>query len=161
MKRNWILLPLLSVMCAALFAGCGNQTPEQLVAAAANQPIRTDTAPIARRLPKLGQLQSACWKAVKITSDSFLSPPEHPAYRIQGYAQLEKNRAEEISQQFKWHKVAAGWKPALAVTNLNLASAEWSQSEAFTKECKPQQIPGELSFEFKRGIVYFDLEIEK
>ena len=48
----------------------------------------------------------------------------------------------------------------LTVTNLNLDSAEWSQSAAFTKDFKPQQIPGELFFERQKGIVYFDLEIE-
>ncbi len=54
----------------------------------------------------------------------------------------------------------ADWKPELTVTNLNLDSAEWSRSDAFTKDCKPQQIPGKLYIERHKGVIYFDLEIE-
>jgi len=112
-------------------------------------------------LPKLGQLQSVWWTSTLVSKDSFLSPPVlDPTYRVRGFAQLEKGKADELSQQFQWQRTPADWKPALTVTNLNLDAAEWSQSAAFTKDCKPQQIPGELFFERQKGIVYFDLEIE-
>ena len=148
--------------CAALAflsAGCG-QSPNQPSSTAATQTVRTDTAPISKRLPKLGVLQSVCWTSVKVTTDSAVSPPEHPAYKIVGFAQLEKNKADELSQLFQWQRTPSDWKPALSVTNLNLDSAVWSQSAMFTKDCKPQQIPGALFFERQKGIVYFDLEIE-
>ena len=122
--------------------------------------MRTDAAPIAKRLPKLGPLQSVWWTSTQVTTDSTLSPPGNPAYRVVGFAQLEKGKADELSQQFQWQQTPPDWKPALTVTNLNLDSAAWSQSPAFTKDCKPQQIPGKLFFERQKGVVYFDLEIE-
>jgi hypothetical protein len=148
--------------CAALvflFAGCG-QSSNQSKSTIAQVTVRTDVAPIAKRLPDLGNLQSVWWTATKVTIDSFLSPPEHPAYRVVGFAQLEKGKADEISQKFQWQRTSPDWKPALTATNLDLASAEWSQSAVFTTDCKPQQIPGQLFFERQKGIVYFDLEIE-
>lgn len=97
---------------------------------------------------------------MKVTKDSILSPPENPGYRVVGFAQLEEGKAGEFSQEFQWQRTSPEWKPALTVTNLNLDMAEWSQSAAFTKDYKPQQIPGQLFFERQKGIVYFDLEIE-
>ncbi len=122
--------------------------------------MRTDAAPIAKRLPKFGQLQSVWWTSTQVTTDSALSPPSQPAYKVRGFAQLEKGKADELCQQFQWQRTSPDWKPALTVTNLNLDSAEWSQSAAFTKDCKPQQIPGKLFFERQKGVVYFDLELE-
>lgn len=152
----------LAILCVAtclVVTGCG-QSSSQPKPTAAKEAVRTDAAPIAKRLPKLGQLQSVWWTSTQVTTDSALSPPGNPAYRVVGFAQLEKGKADEISQQFQWQRTPPDWKPALTVTNLNLDSAEWSQSAVFTKDCKPQQIPGELFFERKQGIVYFDLEIE-
>ncbi len=149
-------------LCVALvlIAGCG-QSSNQPQPAASKETVRTDVAPIAKRLPKLGQLQSVSWTSALLSKDSVLSPPVlDPTYRVQGYAQLEKGKADEISQQFQWLRTPPDWKPALTVTNVNLDSAEWSQSTAFTKDCKPQQIPGQLFFERQKGIVYFDLAIE-
>jgi hypothetical protein len=82
------------------------------------------------------------------------------AYHVSGFAKLEKAKAEELSQQFQWQRTSLDRKPALTVTNLNLNSAEWSRSDAFAKDNKPQQILGELFFELQMGIIYFDLEIE-
>jgi len=147
------------VALAFLFAGCG-QSSKQPSSTVAKETVRTDAAPIAKRLPKLGQLQSVWWTSTQVTTDSALSPPGNPAYRVVGFAQLEKGKADEISQQFQWQRTPPDWKPALTVTNLNLGSTEWSQSAAFTKDCKPQQIPGKLFFERQKGVVYFDLEIE-
>jgi hypothetical protein len=83
-----------------------------------------------------------------------------PALKVVGFAQLEKGKSDELSKQFQWQPASATWKPELTVAILNLDSAEWSQSAAFTKDCKPQQMPGKLFFERKKGVVYFDLEIE-
>jgi hypothetical protein len=153
-------LIFLCVALATVFAGCGRSSNQQSPTAA-KQTVRTDTTPIAKRLPKLGQLQSIWWTSTLISKDSALSPPVlDPTYQVRGFAQLEKAKADEISQQFQWQRTPPDWKPALTVTNLNLDSAEWSQSAAFTKDCKPQQIPGQLFFERQKGIVYFDLEIE-
>jgi hypothetical protein len=148
-------------LCGALvlLAGCG-QSLNQPQPAASMGAVRTDTGPIAKRLPNLGGLQSVWWTSTKVTKDSFLSPPGNPAYRVVGFAQLEEGKADEISQLFQWQRTSLDWKPSLTVTNLNLESAEWSQSPAFTIDCKPQQIPGQLFFERQKGIVYFDLEIE-
>jgi hypothetical protein len=152
-------LAIFSIISCLFVAGCGQQS-NQPSPAASKQTIRTDAAPITKRLPKLGQLQSVWWTSTKATTDSFLSPPSQPSYIVRGFAQLEKGVADELSQQFQWQHAPPGWKPAFTVTNLNLDSAEWSQSTAFTKDCKPQQIPGELFFERQKGVVYFDLEIE-
>jgi hypothetical protein len=152
----------LILSCAALvflFAGCG-QSSNRSKSTVAQATVRTDVAPIAKRLPDLGNLQSVWWTSTKVTADSRLSPPENPAYRVVGFAQLGEGKADEFSQQFQWQRTSSDWKPALTVTNLNLESAEWSQSAVFTTDCKPQQIPGQLFFERQRGIVYFDLEIE-
>jgi hypothetical protein len=89
-----------------------------------------------------------------------LSPPSHPAYKVCGFIQLERGKADELVQKFQWQRTPPGWVPTLKVSDLNLDSAEWSQSAAFTKDIKPQQIPGDLFFECQKGIVYFDLEIE-
>jgi hypothetical protein len=153
----------LIVSCAALvflLVGC-DRSSNQVSPAAAKVIVRTDAAPIAKRLPRLGQLQSVWWTATEVSLlDSPLSPPSHAAYKVRGFAQLENGKAAELSQEFQWQRTPSDWKPALTVTNLNLESAEWSQSAAFTKDCKPQQIAGELFFERQKGIVYFDLEIE-
>jgi len=151
----------LIVLCVALvlLAGCG-QSWNQPQPAAPKETVRTDATPIAKRLPKLGNLQSVWWTSTQVTIDSALSPPSQPTYKVRGFAQLEMGKAAEISQQFQWQRTSSDWKPALTVTNLNLDLAEWSQSTAFTKDCKPQQIPGQLFFECQKGIVYFDLEIE-
>jgi hypothetical protein len=147
------------VAFALLFAGCGPSS-NKFSRGTAKEIVRSDAAPISNRLPKLGELQSVWWTSTQVTTDSSLSPPSHPAYKVRGFAQLERGRASELSQQFQWQRTPSNWKPALTVTNLNLDSAQWSQSAAFTKDCKPQQIPGELFFERQKGIVYFDLEIE-
>ncbi len=144
---------------AFLFVGCG-QSSNQPQPTAAKETVRTDAAPIEKRLPKLGKLQSVWWTSTQVTTDSALSPPGNPADKVVGFAQLENGKAGELSQQFQWQRVPPDWKPALTVTNLNLDSAEWSQSAAFTKDCKPQQVPGQLFFERQKGIVYFDLEVE-
>lgn len=122
------------------------------------QVMMTNAEPIARRLPKLGQLQSVCWWSSKITLDSFLSPPERPAYRLQGFAQLARESADEISRKFEWQNTPSNWKPA--VTDSNLVSTQWSRNDIFTEEYKPKQLPGRLFFNRQKGIVYFDLEIE-
>jgi len=152
-------LAILCVVTCLVVAGCG-QSSNQPSSTTAKEAVRTDAAPIAKRLPKLGQLQSVWWTSTQVTIDSALSPPSNPAYKVRGFAQLEKEKANELSQQFQWQRTPSDWKPALTVTNLSLDSAEWSQSSAFNKDCKPQQIPGELFFERQKGIVYFDLEIE-
>ena len=146
-------LSLFCVLPSLLLAGCNREN-------AAQNPIRTDVQPIEKRLPKLGKLESIWWTSSKVTKDSFPSPPEKPAYRIQGFLQLTMEKANEFSEQFQWQKAPANWKPSLTVPNLDIGSGEWSQSDAFNKDCKPQQIPGDLYFERKKGIVYFDLEIE-
>jgi hypothetical protein len=150
----------LVLTCAALvflFAGCG-QSSNQSESTLAKAIVRTDVPPITKRLPNLGNLQSVWWTSMKITKDSFLSPPENPVYRVVGFAQLEEGKAGEFSQQYQWQRPSPDWKPALTVTNLNLDMAEWSQSAAFTKDCKPEQYPGQLFFERQKGIVYFDFE---
>ena len=148
-----------SAALAFLLAGCGKSSI-QSNASSAKEAVRTDATPISKRLPKLGQLQSVWWTSTQVSIDSLLSPPSRPAYKVRGFIQLEKAKSDEISQQFQWQRAPLDWKPALTVTNINLDSAEWSQSVAFTKDTKPLQIPGELFFERQKGIVYFDLEIE-
>lgn len=152
---------LFSSALVVLFAlaGCSPSTPSS--PSGSNEKMRNDIAPIAKRLPKLGTLQSVSWTSTLLSKDSVLSPPVlDPTYRVRGFAQLEKAKANELSQQFEWERMQAVWKPELTITNLKLESAEWSQSTAFTKEYKPQQIPGKLFFERQKGVVYFDLEIE-
>jgi len=152
----------LAIVCVAiclLVTGCG-QSSGQPKSTAAKEVVRTDAAPISKRLSKLGALQAVWWTSTQVTTDSALSPPGNPAYRVVGFAQLEKGKADELSQQFQWQQVPPDWKPALTITNLNLDSATWSQSPAFAKDYKPQQIPGKLFFERLKGVVYFDLEIE-
>jgi hypothetical protein len=161
-RRPGLLVMMMKLIfsCAALvflFAGCGPSS-NQSKSTIAQVTVRTDVAPIAKRLPNLGNLQSVWWTSLKVTKDSFLSPPENPVYRVFGFAQLEKGKADEISQKFQWQRMPPDWKPALTATNLNLDSVEWSQSAAFTTDCKPQQFPGELFFEREKGIVYFDFE---
>lgn len=144
---------------AGVLAGCGQRSsPPSTKGVKAT--VRTDTALIAKWLPKLGALQSAWWSSTKVSIDSILSPPGNPAYRVVGFARIEKSRADELSQHYQWQQTPSDWKPALTVTNININSAEWSQNAAFTEECKPQQIPGKLLFELQQGVVYFDLEIE-
>jgi hypothetical protein len=152
-------LIFLCVALALLFAGC-RPPPRNSGSTVTNETVRTDVAPIVKRLPKLGQLQSVWWTSNEVTIDSPLSPPRKPAYRIVGFAQLESGKADEISREFQWQRTPPDWKPALTITNLSLDSAEWSQSPAFTKDSKPQQIPGKLFFDRLKGVVYFDLEIE-
>jgi hypothetical protein len=152
-------LSFLCVALAFLFAGCGQQS-KQPSPTAAKETVRTDATPVEKRLPKLGHLQAVWWTSAQVTTDSALSPPSQPAYKVRGFAQLEKGKADELSQQFQWRQTSSDWKPGLMVTNLNLDLAEWCQSAAFTKDCKPQQIPGELFFERQKGVVYFDLEVE-
>lgn len=147
------------VTLAFMFAGCG-QSSKQPSPAAAKETVRTDAAPIEKRLSKLGKLQTVWWTSTQVIPESRWGVPGQASYKVRGFAQLEKEKANELSQQFQWQRTPSDWKPALTVTNLNLDSAEWSQSAAFTKDCKPQQIPGELFFERQKGIVYFDLEIE-
>ena len=52
------------------------------------------------------------------------------------------------------------WAPDITVTNMHLSLTDWNRSAAFTKDCKPAQLPGELFFERSSGVVYFDIEIE-
>lgn len=159
MKRHAKPTQFLCVAFAVVIAGCG-QSSNPPSSIALKRTVRTDAAPIAKRLPKLAPLQSVWWTSTQVSTDSTLSPPGNPAYRVVGFAQLERGKADELSQQFQWQQTPPDWKPALAVTNLNLHSAAWSQSPAFTKDCKPQQIPGKLFYERQNGLVYFDLEIE-
>jgi hypothetical protein len=147
----WVVLTVL--------AGCG-QSSNQSNRTAAKEAVRTDVEPIEKRLFKLGPLQSVWWTSTRITTDSIIGPPSHPAYKVLGFAQLEKGKSDELSQDFQWERMPHGWKPGLTVTNLNFDSAEWSQSAEFTKGYKPQLIPGKLFFEHQKGVVYFDLEIE-
>lgn len=147
------------VVSCIIVAAC-SKSPNPSSSITAMEAVRTDAAPIAKRLPKLGELQSVWWTSRKVTLDSALSPPEHPGYRVCGFAELEKEKASQLSEQFQWERTPFNWMPSLTLTNLNLNSAEWSRSSPFTKDYKPQQIPGELFFERKMGIVYFDLEIE-
>jgi hypothetical protein len=93
-------LIFLCVALATVFTGCG-QSSNQPRSAAAKQTVRTDSAPIEKRLPKPGQLQSAWWTSSQVTTDSALSPPGNPAYRVVGFAQLERGKAGELSQQFQ------------------------------------------------------------
>ena len=149
MKRVLIL-----VVTAVAVTGCGQKVDQQ------NFAPRTDIAPITRRLPKLGTLESVCWTSTQVTTDSSLSPPGQPGYRVQGFAKLPKDTAEEISGRYEWLQVAVEAKSGLVLTNVNLSEAEWSHCDAFTKDSKPQQTPGKLYFERQKGVVYFDLEVE-
>ena len=143
-----------------LIMGCGQQPTATSASAPKQAAIRTDAAPITRRLPKLGSLQSVWWQSAEITTNSFPSPPPHPAYRVRGLAQLAKTKAEEFSRSYEWQKMPASWRPALRITNISLSLSGWNRSAAFTKDCKPQQLPGELFFERSSGFVYFDIEVE-
>jgi len=130
---------LLGIVVLSLVVGC-RQQPSAASAPTSKQTatMRTDAAPITGRLPRLGLLQAVWWTSTQVTTDSALSPPANPAYQLVGFAQLEKGNADELSQQFQWQQMPPDWKPALTVTNLNLDSAAaWSQSPAFTKDCKP------------------------
>lgn len=123
--------------------------------------MRTDAAPIARRLPKLGPLQSVWWQSVEITKNSFPSPPAlDRTYRVWGLAQLAKTKAQEFSHNFEWQKMPMGWLPDIIVTNASVGLPDWCQSSAFTKDCKPDQLPGRLFFERSSGVVYFDIQVE-
>ena len=123
--------------------------------------IRTDIAPITRRLPQLGPLQSVRWQSVEITTDSFPAPPplDH-IYRVRGLARLEKTKAEEFSQKYEWQKMPASWTPDISVEDANEPLPDWNHSAAFTKDCKPSQSPGELYFERSSGVVYFDIKVQ-
>ena len=152
---------MLGIVALALVAGCGEQpsatgasTPKQAAS------MRTDVAPITRRLPKLGPLQSVWWQSAEITTNSFPSPPAHPSYRVWGLAKLEKTKAEEFSRGYEWQKMPASWTPDITVTNAGLSLSDWNRSAAFTKDCKPAILPGELFFEHSSGVVYFDIQVE-
>src|SRR5437879_4292908 len=83
--------------------------------------------------------------------------PPHPLIRPIECAAL---RNEEFSRSYEWQKMPASWRPALRITNISLSLSGWNRSAAFTKDCKPQQLPGELFFERSSGFVYFDIEVE-
>jgi|ERR1051326_950529 hypothetical protein len=152
---------MLGIVALSLAVGCGEQPSATKVPASKQTPtMRTDAAPITRRLPKLGTLQSVWWQSDQITTNSFPSPPTHPAYRVRGLAQLEKTKAEEFSRNYEWQKMPAGWTPDITVTNTGLSLHDWNRNAAFTKECKPPQLSGELLFERLSGVVYFDIEVE-
>src|SRR5688572_13235355 len=125
----------LTVLICLVAPGCAQ--PSNQPSTTTKEAVRTDAAPIAKRLPKLGPLQSVWWTSTQVTLNSRLSPPGNPAYKVSGFAQLEKEKANELAQQFQWERMPPEWKPAMTMTNLDSHSAEWSQSSAFTKDCKP------------------------
>ena len=145
-------------MLLSLVAGCGQSN--NTTKSPPRQIMRTDATPIERRLPKLGPLQSVWWHSSEITTNSLLSPPAHPAYRVWGFAQLEKTKAQEFSSNYEWQKMSADWTPDIVVTNVTMDLSDWNRSDLFTKDCKPQQLPGKLFFERSNGVVYFDIEVE-
>ena len=146
---------LMFVLCAMLLLqGCGKQSTPP------TQSPRTDVGPISRRLPELGELRSVLWTAEQKWKDSRLSPPVlDRTYHVRGLAYLQKERAEELVGQFEWQSVSNGWSPSLSVTNRQFESADWWQSDGFTKKIKPQQIPGALYLNKKEAAVFFDLEV--
>lgn len=112
-------------------------------------------------MPQLRRITSVWWGSKDLTKDSFMSPPAHPVYRVYGFAQLEQSMTKEISEHYKWVKMSSDWKPELTVTNLDLPSLVWSRSDSFTKDFMPPLIGGKLFFERQRGILYFDMVVEK
>jgi hypothetical protein len=153
-------ITMLSIAVLSFGIGCGQQPTSTSASTAGPATMRTDAAPITRRLPKLGPLQSVWWQSAEITRNSSLSPPTHPAYRVWGLAQLEKTKAQEFSHDYQWQKMPATWAPDITATNTGLSLSDWNRSAAFTKDCKPAILPGELFFERSSGVVYFDIEIE-
>ena len=151
---------MLGIAVLSLVVGCWQQPSATSAPASTPTTMRSDAAPITRRLPKLGSLQSVWWQPVEITTNSFPSPPTHPAYRVRGLAQLEKVKAEEFSHNYEWQKMPASWTPDITVTNAGLSLTDWNRSAAFTKDCKPALLPGELFFERSSGVVYFDIEVD-
>jgi len=161
MPDPFMKLMMLGIILLSLVVGCGQQ-PSAISTESSKHAtaMRTEIAPITRRLPKLGLLRSVWWQSTEITTNSFPSPPARPAYRIRGLAQLENTKAEEFSRSYEWTKMPADWAPVLAVTNAGLSLSDWNRCAAFTKDCKPQLLPGELFFERSSGVVYFDIEVE-
>jgi hypothetical protein len=140
---------VLGVAVLSLVVGCGEKH---------SPTVRTDVTPITRRLPNLGSIQAVAWQSVRTDKDSFLSPPAHPAYRVWGIAQLEKTKADEFAHNYEWQKMPANWKPDMTLTNASLKLSDWNRSAAFTKDCKPQQLLGELFFDRSNGAVFFDIQ---
>src|SRR5690606_33528220 len=93
------LITILAVFLAGCNRGSTNPNPQ-----AAQEKLRTDLAPIQKRLPKLGHLQSAWWNSTPISLDSPLSPPGKSVYKVVGFALLEKRKADELSQRFQWQR---------------------------------------------------------
>lgn len=150
----------LGIAVLALAVSCTQQPSSTSPPAPKQATLRTDTAPIASRLPKLVPLRSVWWQSVEITRNSIPSPPVHPAYRLWGLAELEGAKAKELSQNYEWQKMPAGWTPDITALNADLRLSDWNRSAAFTKDFKPQELPGDLFFERSRGVVYFDIEVE-
>jgi hypothetical protein len=148
-------IALFSIAVASLVVGCGQRSRTPVTKPTT---IRTDAAPITLRLPKLGSLQSVRWQSAEITKNSFPSPPTHPACQIWGLAQLEKGKAEDFTHNYEWQKMPAGWMPNFMDKNADVSLTNWYHSAAFTKDCKPPELPGELFFERLSGVVYFSIE---
>jgi len=125
------------------------------VSAASKAEVRSDIAPIEHRLPALGHLKWVQWTSEKMTRDSRFSPPERPAYRLRGYAQLGIEKIKEFST-YPWQPAGPEFRPTMPIPIMT----KWYWSQPFTNNCKPGGSPGDLFFERRSGVVYFDIQVE-
>ena len=127
-----------------------------------NMEIRRDMGPITRRLPNLiGNIISVCWVSVPLSKDSFLSPPSHPAYRLYGSAELSEAAIKQFWEKYKWYSVEPNSRPNLFLNGAKTTQFDWMESNDFTKEMKPNLVVGRLFFSPSKGLLYFDIEVER
>jgi hypothetical protein len=123
--------------------------------------VRTNSEPILSRLPKLRDSALRAWWISSQTSiESVLSPPVNPVYRLQGFVEIKKEKAEEFALRFKWDQAPASWSPENIAGDMDFQSTDWSSSASFDSEIKPTNLPGRLFFSKAKNAIYFDLETE-
>ncbi|MBB2915510.1 hypothetical protein FHS43_006831 [Streptosporangium becharense] len=153
-RREVLTLGVLALLTACTPAESSSSRQKK---APEEAPVRTDTAPLERRFPVLGTLSDAHWSAVRLGSDSRLSPPGPSDIRVVGLARLEEGRSAALVKERK-----TGFRPQApdqvpdSLAGFLPDGAKWVSSEAFDREITGDVYPGGFFLDPVSDSVYFD-----
>ena len=115
---------------------------------------RSDTEPIKKRFPELGNFKKCYWKANTIGRTNF-GPV---SYWMKGFVCLEEEKFEEIKNEDLWENKESNWNPEIGTEILNFSEYEWLKSDTFSSKISGSEFIGKFYLDVKNKIIYFDVE---
>ena len=97
--KPWVSILIVLFAAVMLLRGCGHSSPPPK-----SNKWRTDTEPVARRMPLISSIDLCIWRTGKATnySGGRLSLPAPEEYYIEGFIQLTGSQVQTIQEKYKW-----------------------------------------------------------